>query len=288
MQIELKNISYTYEGPLPVAALHQINLKVKTGEIIGLIGHTGSGKSTLLQHLNGLIKPQEGDVLVDNLSVKKGEIPLTKLRFQVGLVFQYPEHQLFEETIFKEVAFGPRNMGLKEDEIAKRVQKSLLDAGIEEELFERSPFELSGGQKRRVALASILAMDPEILVLDEPTAGLDPRGRKDILQYLLKWRTSNKGIVLVSHNMDEIAPLADRIVVLHQGRIVMDDTPKAVFSKTKELKEVGIMVPQVSLVLDALKQQGWSVDTGIFTVKEAAKAIHGAYKEGPGGERHGL
>ncbi len=288
MQIELKNISYTYEGPLPVAALNQIDLKVRTGEIIGLIGHTGSGKSTLLQHLNGLIKPQEGDVLVDNLSVKKGEIPLTKLRFRVGLVFQYPEHQLFEETIYKEVAFGPKNMGLKEDEIAQRVKKSLLDAGIEEELFERSPFELSGGQKRRVALASILAMDPEILVLDEPTAGLDPRGRKEILQYLFKWRTPKKGIVLVSHNMDEIAPLADRIVVLHQGSIVMDDTPQEVFSHVDRLNEVGIMVPQVSLVLNALKQKGWSVDTGVFTAKEAAEKIYGAYKDGSGGERHGL
>ena len=288
MQIELKNISYTYQGPLPVAALHNINLTVKTGEILGLIGHTGSGKSTLLQHLNGLIKPQEGDVLVDGLSVKKGELPLTRLRFRVGLVFQYPEHQLFEETILKEVAFGPRNMNLSENEIEKRVKRSLIDAGIAEDLYERSPFELSGGQKRRVALASILAMEPEILVLDEPTAGLDPRGRKDILNFLVNWQNPNRGIVLVSHNMEEIAAFADRIVVLHEGTVFLDGTPKEVYSEAKKLAEVGIRVPQVSLVLSGLQERGWPVEKGAFTVPEAAQEILGALKKSPGGERHGL
>jgi len=288
MQIELKNISYTYQGPLPVAALHNINLTVKTGETLGLIGHTGSGKSTLLQHLNGLIKPQEGDVLVDGLSVKKGELPLTRLRFRVGLVFQYPEHQLFEETILKEVAFGPRNMNLSEEEIEKRVKRSLVDAGIAEDLYERSPFELSGGQKRRVALASILAMEPEILVLDEPTAGLDPRGRKEILNFLVNWRNPNRGIVLVSHNMEEIAAIADRIVVLHEGTVFLDGTPKEVFSEAKKLAEVGIRVPQVSLVLSGLQERGWPVEKGAFTVPEAAQEILGTLKKSPGGERHGL
>lgn len=291
MQIELKNISYTYQGPIPVAALHNINLTIKSGEILGLIGHTGSGKSTLLQHLNGLLKPQEGDVLVDGLSVKKGEISLTELRFRVGLVFQYPEHQLFEETIYKEVAFGPKNMGLKDPEIERRVNRSLDKAGVDQQLWTRSPFELSGGQKRRVALASILAMEPDILVLDEPTAGLDPKGRKEILNFLLRWRTPERGIVLVSHNMEEIAPLADRIVVLHQGSIVEDDTPKAVFSRARALSDVGISVPPISLVLDDLREKGWLVDSGIFTVNEAADAIFNAYTENlkrPGGEHHGL
>ncbi|MDD2430771.1 MAG: energy-coupling factor transporter ATPase [Firmicutes bacterium] len=286
MQIELKNISYTYDGPIPVAALHNINLKVQTGEILGLIGHTGSGKSTLLQHLNGLLKPQEGDVLVDGKSVKNGEILLTKLRFRVGLVFQYPEYQLFEETIFKEVSFGPKSMGLKEEEIEKRVKQSLLDVGMGEEFYERSPFELSGGQKRRVALASILAMEPDILVLDEPTAGLDPRGRKEILDFLLKWRTDKRGIVLVSHNMEEMAPFAERIVVLHQGSIALDGTPEEVFYHAKELFDVGIKVPQISLVVNSLKTKGYNIDAGIFTVKEAAKAIYDALKDGGG--RHGL
>ncbi|HHY19173.1 MAG TPA: energy-coupling factor transporter ATPase [Firmicutes bacterium] len=292
MQIELKNISYTYQGPLPVAALEDINLRVQTGEILGLIGHTGSGKSTLLQHLNGLIRPQKGDVLVNGLSVKKEEMSLRELRFRVGLVFQYPEHQLFEETIYKEVSFGPKNMGLSEEEIDQRVRRSLQDAGVEEELYERSPFELSGGQKRRVALASILAMEPEILVLDEPTAGLDPQGRKDILNFLLNWRTPERGIVLVSHNMEEIAPFADRIVVLHQGSIVQDGTPKEVFSKAKELAEVGINVPQICFVLSELKERGWPVDTGIFTVEEAAREICRAFNieppTTPGGEGHGV
>ncbi|MDD4264178.1 MAG: ATP-binding cassette domain-containing protein, partial [Firmicutes bacterium] len=230
--------------------------------------------------------PQEGDVLVDGKSVKNGEILLTKLRFRVGLVFQYPEYQLFEETIFKEVSFGPKSMGLKEEEIEKRVKQSLLDVGMGEEFYERSPFELSGGQKRRVALASILAMEPDILVLDEPTAGLDPRGRKEILDFLLKWRTDKRGIVLVSHNMEEMAPFAERIVVLHQGSIALDDTPEEVFYHAKELFDVGIKVPQISLVVNSLKTKGYNIDAGIFTVKEAAKAIYDALKDGGG--RHGL
>ena len=286
MQIELRDVSYTYNGPIPVAALHNINLKVKTGEILGLIGHTGSGKSTLLQHLNGLLKPQDGDVLVDGKSVKRGEVSLPKLRFRVGLVFQYPEYQLFEETIFKEVAFGPKSMGLSEDEIKQRVAKSLSDVGMSEEFYERSPFELSGGQKRRVALASILAMEPEILVLDEPTAGLDPKGRKEILDFLLKWRTDDKGIVLVSHNMEEMAPFADRIVVLHQGKVVLDGTPKEEFSHTQELLDVGIKVPQVSMVVNSLRSRGYNIDAGIFTVEQAAEAIFDALRGG--GERRGL
>lgn len=248
MKIENLNYIYNPNTPFEKKALDNINIEIKQGEFIGLIGHTGSGKSTLVQHLNGLIKPTSGKIIIDGVDITGKDAKLKEIRQKVGLVFQYPEHQLFEETIYKDIAFGPKNLGLDKDEVDKRVKESMEQVGLDfEVLKDRSPFELSGGQKRRVAIGGVIAMQPKILILDEPTAGLDPRGRDGILGEIFKiYEKKNITVILVSHNMEDIAKLVDRILVMDRGKIAMDNTPMEIFKRADELKEIGLGVPQIT------------------------------------------
>ncbi len=276
MSIKLEKVTYTYNpGTVyEMHALEQIDLEIPRGQFVGIIGHTGSGKSTLIQHFNGLIRPTEGRVLFEGRDVWEEGYPLRTLRSQVGLVFQYPEHQLFEDQVLKDVCFGPSNQGLTQEECERRAREALRQVGVEEELFARSPFELSGGQKRRVAIAGVLAMEPKVLVLDEPTAGLDPQGRDEILDQIA-WLHENRGIsiVLVSHSMEDIARYVERIIVMNQGKMAFDGTPKEVFSHYKELEKIGLAAPQITYIMHALKEKGLQVDTSAITVEEAKKSI---------------
>ena len=276
MSIKLEKVTYTYNpGTVyEMHALEQIDLEIPQGQFVGIIGHTGSGKSTLIQHFNGLIRPTEGRVLFEGRDVWEEGYPLRTLRSQVGLVFQYPEHQLFEDQVLKDVCFGPSNQGLTQEECERRAREALRQVGVEEELFARSPFELSGGQKRRVAIAGVLAMEPKVLVLDEPTAGLDPQGR-DVILYQIAWIHENRGIsiVLVSHSMEDIARYVERIIVMNQGKMAFDGTPKEVFSHYKELEKIGLAAPQITYIMHALKEKGLQVDTSAITVEEAKKSI---------------
>ena len=276
MSIKLEKVTYTYNpGTVyEMHALEQIDLEIPQGQFVGIIGHTGSGKSTLIQHFNGLIRPTEGRVLFEGRDVWEVGYPLRTLRSQVGLVFQYPEHQLFEDQVLKDVCFGPSNQGLTQEECERRAREALRQVGVEEELFARSPFELSGGQKRRVAIAGVLAMEPKVLVLDEPTAGLDPQGRDEILDQIA-WLHENRGIsiVLVSHSMEDIARYVERIIVMNQGKMAFDGTPKEVFSHYKELEKIGLAAPQITYIMHALKEKGLQVDTSAITVEEAKKSI---------------
>ena len=243
MSIELRGVSYTYGLGTPLAhpALKDINLTIADGEIVGLIGHTGSGKSTLIQHLNGLLKPTKGQVLIDGVDISAKGVRLREIRQRVGLVFQYPEHQLFEETVAADIAFGPKNLGLEGEALEARVRKAMSQVHLNyEELRDRSPFELSGGQKRRVAMAGVLAMEPKVLVLDEPSAGLDPKSRRDLLALVKELHESGLSIVFVTHNMSEVAMLAERLVVMHRGRIAMDGTPREIFSQGEKLAAMGL------------------------------------------------
>ena len=261
-------------GPYEKEALSGINLTIEDGEFVGLIGHTGSGKSTLIQHLNGLLKPSEGTVFLDGQDIFAKETNLKEIRSKVGLVFQYPEYQLFEDTVAKDVAFGPQNYGLDKEEIDSRVRDAVKMVGLSEEILDKSPFELSGGQKRRVAIAGVLAMNPQILVLDEPAAGLDPYGREQILSELRYLHETRKiTVILVSHSMEDIARYAGRIVVMHKGKIVMDGKPAEIFSQSGKLEEIRLDVPQVTKILDLLAQQGYQIPKGIFSVQEAASVI---------------
>ena len=273
MIIKLENVSYIYNmnTPFEKKALDNINITINERDFIGLIGHTGSGKSTLVQHLNGLIKPTEGKVIVDGIDTKNPHDNLLKVRQRVGLVFQYPEHQLFEETVYKDVAFGPRNLGLDEDEVHKRVKTAIESVGLDfEKLKDRSPFELSGGQKRRVAIAGVLAMEPKVLVLDEPTAGLDPRGRDEVLGRIKKlYEEKNITIILVSHSMEDIAKLVNRIIVMHRGKVVMDVKTKEVFKEVEKLEEIGLGIPQVTTFMREFKKKGNPIDDTVITVEEA-------------------
>jgi len=273
MIIKLENVSYIYNmnTPFEKKALDNINITINERDFIGLIGHTGSGKSTLVQHLNGLIKPTEGKVIVDGIDTKNPHDNLLKVRQRVGLVFQYPEHQLFEETVYKDVAFGPRNLGLDEDEVHKRVKTAIESVGLDfEKLKDRSPFELSGGQKRRVAIAGVLAMEPKVLVLDEPTAGLDPRGRDEVLGRIKKlYEEKNITIILVSHSMEDIAKLVNRIIVMHRGKVVMDGKTKEVFKEVEKLEEIGLGTPQVTTFMREFKKKGNPIDDTVITVEEA-------------------
>jgi len=273
MIIKLENVSYIYNmnTPFEKKALDNINITINERDFIGLIGHTGSGKSTLVQHLNGLIKPTEGKVIVDGIDTKNPHDNLLKVRQRVGLVFQYPEHQLFEETVYKDVAFGPRNLGLDEDEVHKRVKTAIESVGLDfEKLKDRSPFELSGGQKRRVAIAGVLAMEPKVLVLDEPTAGLDPRGRDEVLGRIKKlYEEKNITIILVSHSMEDIAKLVNRIIVMHRGKVVMDGKTKEVFKEVEKLEEIGLGIPQVTTFMREFKKKGNPIDDTVITVEEA-------------------
>ncbi|WP_300411149.1 energy-coupling factor transporter ATPase [Lagierella sp.] len=277
MEIELKNVSYVYnpDNPFTKVALDNINLTIGENEFIGIIGHTGSGKSTLVQHLNALNLPTSGDVIVDGINTKEDSENKRNIRKKVGLVFQYPEYQLFEETIYKDIAFGPGNMGCSEEEIEERVKWSCEMVDLDfERTKEVSPFDLSGGQKRRAAIAGVLAMKPKFLILDEPTAGLDPRGRDAILANIHRlFKEQNMTIILVSHSMEEVARLVNRIVVLDQGKILMDGKPREVFSQYKELREVGLGVPQITELMIKLKEKGLDVPTDVLTVSEGEEAL---------------
>lgn len=261
--------------PFEFQALNQVSAEIQQGEFIGLIGHTGSGKSTLIQHLNGLLKPTSGSIILDGLNITKKEIKLKIVRQKVGLVFQYPEYQLFEETIFKDIAFGPQNLGLNQSEVHTRVEESMAQVGLDfDELKDQSPFELSGGQRRRVAIAGVLAMRPDILVLDEPTAGLDPRGRDEILDQINKVhiKTGNT-IILVSHSMEDISRFADRIIVMHKGTIVLSGEPRKVFKEVDMLEEMGLAAPQVAYLMKELKKKDPKVRDDIYTIEEAKEEI---------------
>lgn len=274
--LEIQNLSHVYsEGtPFEHVALHNINLKAERGEFIGLIGHTGSGKSTLIQHLNGLLKPTAGKVLFDGEDIWKDPKFTRQIRFKVGLVFQYPEYQLFEETVYRDIAFGPKNMGLDEDEVRRRVLRAASFVGIPDAQLEHSPFDLSGGQKRRVAIAGVIAMEPDVLILDEPTAGLDPAGRESILQNIRDYqRAQNATVIMVSHSMEEIASNVDRLIVMNDGQIATTGTPSEVFAHAEELSEIGLDVPEITRVFLQLRKMGLDVDTSVFTVEQAKDAI---------------
>ncbi|MBQ8280174.1 MAG: energy-coupling factor transporter ATPase [Roseburia sp.] len=276
MSIIVDKVNYVYsEGTAyEIKALDDINLKIEDGEFIGIIGHTGSGKSTLIQHLNGLIKASSGTIYFHGQDIYDKDFDLRELRNRVGLVFQYPEHQLFETTIFDDVCFGPMNQGLTKDEAGLRAFEALRQVGIPEELFYQSPFDLSGGQKRRVAIAGVLAMKPEVLILDEPTAGLDPGGRDEILDLITRMhRERGMTVILVSHSMEDVAKYVKRIIVMNQGKVMYDDVPKEVFKNYKELEAIGLAAPQVTYLMHELKDRGLHVDTDVTTIEEARAVL---------------
>ena len=274
--LEVKALTHTYSAGTPFEhkAIDNVDLEVMPGEFLGIIGHTGSGKSTLIQHLNGLLRPTDGHILLDGTDIWERPKEIRKVRFQVGLVFQYPEYQLFEETVYKDISFGPKNMGLEGEEIDCRVRRAAAFAGIDEEMLEKSPFELSGGQKRRVAIAGVIAMEPKVLILDEPTAGLDPRGREAILAQLRSYhKQKGNTVILVSHSMEEIARNVDRIVVMSHSHKLMDGTPEEVFSRADELLQVGLDVPQVTKVAMELQKRGLLADSSVYTIDELVRRL---------------
>ena len=278
--LEFKNVSYVYSKNtrFEKAAVSNVSITIKDNAVTGLIGHTGSGKSTLAQMMNALIKPTSGEVLLDGKNINAKDYNTPSVRFEVGLVFQYPEYQLFEETVYKDIAYGPKNMGLTDDEIDSRVRSAAKFTGIAEELLDKSPFELSGGQKRRVAIAGVLAMDPKILVLDEPAAGLDPRGRNEILSGLVEYRKSRgNSLVIISHSMEDIAVYSDEIIAMSGGKVLVSGTPKEVFSKNALLTSSGLDIPQVTEVLVKLKNAGVNIDDDIFTPDEAFRAVRALF-----------
>lgn len=273
--LQVKNLSYTYSAGTPFEhkALEDVSFSVNRGEFIGVIGHTGSGKSTLMQQMNGLLKPTSGTVMLDGADIWSDKKLTRQARFRVGLVFQYPEYQLFEETVYKDIAFGPKNMGLNAREVDRRVREAAAIVGLTKKHLEASPFDLSGGQKRRVAIAGVLAMEPEVLILDEPTAGLDPAGRAGILQNIADYRrTHDAAILMVSHSMDDVARLTDRLLVLNGSHLAMDDTPEAVFQRAEELTAMGLNVPQVTRVFMQLRQMGVDVPM-VYTIEQAVRAL---------------
>ncbi len=274
--LEVKNLTHTYAAgsPFEQHAITDVSLTTREGELIAVIGHTGSGKSTLVQHLNGLLKPSDGQILLDGADIWEKPKKIRDVRFRVGMVFQYPEYQLFEDTVYKDIAFGPKNMGLDEAEIDRRVRQAAADVGLTEALLEKSPFDLSGGEKRRAAIAGVLAMEPEILILDEPTAGLDPRGREQIIALIEDYR-ARRGttVLLVSHSMEDVARLADRVLVMNHGRVAMLDTVERVFARADELEAWGLTVPAVTKILLLLRRQGVAVDTDVYTVEGAVARL---------------
>ena len=273
--LEVRNLTHTYSAGTPFEhkALDNMNFSVERGEFIGIIGHTGSGKSTLMQHLNGLLKPTSGSVLLDGEDIHKDKKFTRQARFRVGLVFQYPEYQLFEETVYKDIAFGPKNMGLKEEEIDRRVREAAKLVGLTEKQLEVSPFDLSGGQKRRVAIAGVIAMEPEVLILDEPTAGLDPASREGILENIETYRkTKNATIMMVSHSMNDVARLTDRLLVLNGSKIAMDGPPAEVFTRAEELLQMGLDIPDITRVFLRLKQMGLKVEP-VYTMEQAVETV---------------
>lgn len=284
MSIIVNELEYVYSPGTAFErkALKNINLEIKDGEFIGIIGHTGSGKSTLIQQLNGLLKPTSGGIFYNGRDINDGDFSKKDLRSKVGLVFQYPEYQLFEATVFKDVCFGPKNQGLKDNEAGLRAFDALRQVGLPEELYYQSPFNLSGGEKRRVAIAGVLAMKPEVLILDEPTAGLDPKGRDELMERLATLHKENHiTVILVSHSMEDVAKYVNRLIVMNQGEVMYDGTPKEVFSHYRELEMMGLSAPQVTYVMNDLKQAGLAVDTNATTIEEAKQEILAALRKNP-------
>ena len=275
--IKAENVNYIYQQGMPFErqALYDVNIEIKDGSLVALIGHTGSGKSTLIQHFNALVKPTSGKIIINGIDATAPKADLRLVRKTVGLVFQYPEHQLFEETVYKDIAFGPKNMGFSDEEIDKRVRESAALVGLKEKHLTRSPFDLSGGQKRRVAIAGVLAMNPKVLILDEPTAGLDPKGRDEILATIKKLHEENKEmiIIFVSHSMEDVAKTAERVIVMNDGHVEMQGTVAEVFAQAEHLQKIGLNVPQVTLLTDKLRLAGYDLPEHIYTVKYAADAI---------------
>ena len=273
--LEVKNLTHVYSAGTPFEhkALDNVSFTVQRGEFIGIIGHTGSGKSTLMQHLNGLLKPDSGEILLDGKSIWADKAATRAARFRVGLVFQYPEYQLFEETVYKDIAFGPKNMGLKSDEIDRRVREAAGFVGITEKQLQVSPFDLSGGQKRRVAIAGVIAMEPEVLILDEPTAGLDPASRAGILENIESYRRAkNATIMMVSHSMNDVARLTERLLVMNNARLAMDDVPARVFARAQELLDMGLDIPDITRVFLRLQQMGLDVEP-VYTMDQGLEAV---------------
>jgi len=283
--LETENLTYTYSvgTPFEKTAVNNVSLKIEEGEIIGVMGHTGSGKSTLIQHFNGLLRPTSGRILLDGKDIWADKNDIRNVRFKVGLVFQYPEYQIFEETVYKDIAFGPTNMGLDKDEIDRRVRETAHALGLDDEILERSPFELSGGQKRRVAIAGVMAMEPRVLILDEPTAGLDPAGRDKILSLIKAYHERTKNTVLiVSHSMEDIATFADRILVMNKAELFCFDETKKVFSRADEISAIGLDVPQITRVFSELKRRGLDFGKEVYTVGYAKELILRELKEREG------
>jgi len=272
---DLKHI-YSKNGPFEKVAINDITFEIEDGSFIGIIGHTGSGKSTLIQHLNGLLKADSGTVIINGNDITNSNVDIKKIRSQVGVVFQYPEYQLFEETVYKDIAYGPKNLGFTDEEISKAVYDSLDFVGLDISILQKSPFELSGGQKRRVAIAGILAMNPSVLILDEPTAGLDPMSRNDLLQRLkIMHETKKVTVILVSHSMEDIASTVEKVMVMSEGKLIAFDTVSNIFSNSDKLLEVGLGIPQITLVLKKLKEQGIDIPCdGVYSVEEAADIIY--------------
>ena len=282
-EIRAENLSHVYSSGTPFerVAIENINITIPQGQLVGLIGHTGSGKSTFIQHLNGLLAPSTGKVYVGGKDINADKFSRRDVKWQVGLVFQYPEYQLFEETVYKDIAFGPRNMKLSEEEVDERVREAAGFVGVEEELFEKSPLELSGGQKRRIAIAGVIAMRPGVLILDEPTAGLDPAGCRQILDNICDYRKkTGSTVIIVSHNMDDAARLADRIVVFDHGTIAMDGSPEQVFSRPEELTAIGLSVPHAAAIAMALRQRGVKLEGSIYTHEQLKAAVIRAKEAG--------
>lgn len=277
MSIKIENLTHIYmKGtPFEKIALDNVSIEINDGEFIALIGHTGSGKSTLIQHINGLLKPNSGKITVDNVNITAKGVKLSDIRKRVGLVFQYPEYQLFEETIEKDIAFGPKNLGLNDEEIGKRVKRAMNIVGLDYETYkDKSPFELSGGQKRRVAIAGVVAMEPKVLILDEPTAGLDPKGRDDILGNIKELHNEyNMTIILVSHSMEDVAKLATRILVMDKGKCILNGAPSKIFKEVNTLESVGLGVPQVTYLVKRLREKGFDISEDVFTVEQAKEEI---------------
>lgn len=282
-EIRVEDLSHVYSAgtPFEKAAIEHINITIPQGQLVGLIGHTGSGKSTFIQHLNGLLAPSSGKIFVDGKDINTDKYTRRDVKWQVGLVFQYPEYQLFEETVYKDIAFGPKNMKLSEAEVDERVREAAGFVGVDEELFEKSPLELSGGQKRRIAIAGVIAMRPGVLILDEPTAGLDPAGCRQILDNICAYRKkTGSTVIIVSHNMDDAARLADRIVVFDHGSIVMDGTPEQVFSKPEELSAIGLSIPHAAAIAVALRKRGVQLEGSIYTHEQLKAAVIRAKEAG--------
>lgn len=283
MSIKIENLQHVYmpKTPFEKVALNNINIEIKDGEFVALIGHTGSGKSTLIQHMNGLLKPTLGKIVVDGVDITEKNVNLIDIRKKVGLVFQYPEYQLFEETIEKDIEFGPKNLGLDQEEITKRVKRAMNMVGLDyEEYKEISPFDLSGGQKRRVAIAGVIAMEPKVLILDEPTAGLDPKGRDDILEQIrILHKEYKMTIIIVSHSMEDVANIAEKIIVMNGGEVALDGTPDEVFKEVEKLESMGLAVPQVTYLMRELKRRGFNINDNIYTISKAKEELLKFFKD---------